>query len=246
MKILLTNDDGIRAPGLHCLCRYLSKIAKVFVVAPLWEQSCTGHSITYGRPLRLHKAEVPFSEEAWAAGGFPADCVKLGLEHVLDFKPDLVVSGINSGANLGTDIIYSGTVSGALEGQVYDLPSLAVSLIKEGENMTAAALFVRDFCLAWQKQSFRPCTTFNINVPPGPIKGAKYCHMGRRTYTNVFDIRTDPKGELYFWLQGDIEADDLTGDVQVTADGFISVTPLWLDLTDYRLLEGGSLPQILF
>lgn len=245
MKILLTNDDGILAPGLHCLCHYLSKIARVFVMAPLWEQSCTGHSITYGQPLRLDKAEVPFSEEAWAVNGFPADCVKLGLEHVLAFKPDLVVSGINSGANLGTDIIYSGTVSGALEGQIYGLPSLAVSLIEAGKNMTAAAIFVRDFCLAWQKQSFSPLTTFNLNVPSGPIKGAKYCHMGRRTYTNVFDIRTDPRGKPYFWLQGDIKAGDQSGDVQVTADGFISVTPLGVDMTNHRLLKEGSLP-ILF
>jgi 5'-nucleotidase len=238
MRILLTNDDGINAPGLAALCQELNKIATVSVFAPTYERSATSHGITVRAPLRVQEEKMEGAAEAWAIDGFPVDCVKLALQYMMKDEPDLVISGINHGANLGTDTLYSGTVSAALEGYICGFPSIAVSLIDGKSNLEKACQFITEFCLWWQKENFKPCCTFNINVPPGEIKGCKYAQLGVRTYHNVFEERIDPRGGRYFWLSGQPEDKGCGGrsDVEIVADGCISITPLGPDLTDYKIL----------
>ena len=173
MRILLTNDDGISAHGIYVLCQELSEIAKVTVVAPSYEQSGTAHGITVNKPLRMIKSKMQYADMAWAVEGLTADCVKLGIEHILDELPDLVVSGINHGGNLGTDTIYSGTVSGALEGYINKIPSIAISVVDGKSNFELAAKFVKDVCLWWEREYYRPLMALNINIPGNNQKKSK-------------------------------------------------------------------------
>ncbi|MGI5891948.1 MAG: 5'/3'-nucleotidase SurE [Bacillota bacterium] len=239
MRILLTNDDGISAKGLANLCQELSKIAKVSVFAPAFERSATGHGITVNTPLRLNKAYMEGANEAWSVDGFPADCVKLALEYIMKEQPNIVISGVNHGSNLATDTIYSGTVSAAMEGFIFGLPSIAISLVDGESNLDVACRFVSDFCLWWEKEKFQPHSMFNINVPPGEIKGSKYAQLGVRIYRNTFEERIDPRGNQYFWLSGQPEDKGSHGrtDVEAIADGYISITPLSADLTNYKVLD---------
>lgn len=239
MHILLTNDDGVDAVGLYQLAFTLYPLGKITVVAPAFEQSATGHGITVNAPLRLHRANIPHASEAWAVQGTPADCVKMALEHVLKKQPDLLISGINHGSNLGTDAIYSGTVSGALEGYIYGIPSIAISVTDGLSNFDLAANFIKKLITWWGEKGFSPCTMLNINVPPGNIKGARYTKLGFRTYENAFEERTDPMGRKYFWLHGKAvdHGDEGKTDVEAIANNFISVTPLQFDITDYTVLD---------
>jgi len=239
MHILLTNDDGVDAVGLYQLAFSLHSLAKISIVAPAFEQSCTGHGITVNAPLRLHRANIPHSDQSWAVQGTPADCVKMALEHILKDKPDLVISGINHGSNLGTDAIYSGTVSGAMEGYIYGLPAIAVSSTDAVSNFDLAAEFIKKIILWWKEKNFSPAAMLNINVPPGKIKGAKYTKLGFRTYENAFEERIDPMGRKYFWLHGKVvdRGDMGKTDVEAVSNGFISVSPLQFDITDYITLN---------
>lgn len=239
MQILLTNDDGISSRGLQELAGVLSTFAHVTVVAPAFEQSGTGHGITVLQPLRLYKADMEGPESAWAVQGMPADCVKLALEHILPQKPDLVISGVNCGPNLATDVIYSGTVSGAMEGYIYGIPSIAISLIHDFDNLSLALDFVKRICLWWEKKQFLPAMILNINVPSGKIDGYRWAKLGFRTYDNAFEERVDPMGRQYFWLHGDVVdiGDHGQTDVDVVKENKISITPLKFDLTDYARLE---------
>ena len=242
MIILLSNDDGIDAPNLHVLGRALAEIAAVYVVAPIEEQSGTGHGITVHRALYVQQCKLPFATQAWAVGGLPADCVKLALEELLPQKPNIVVSGINNGPNLGNDIIYSGTVSAAMEGFLYDLPAIAVSVANRPGNVAYAAEFTRDRILSWHDKGFKPRTLFNINVPGDKkdnVHGWRYTSMGWLWYKNVFSQKNDEKGRTYYWMGGHpikTAGNDNT-DVETCAEGYISITPLHANLTDYRLLE---------
>jgi len=242
MKILLVNDDGVMAHGLHRLGEALAKIADVYVAAPAKEQSGSGHGITVRQPLYAEPLELPFAHKAWSVAGLPADCVKLAVEELLREQPHMVVSGINNGANLGNDIIYSGTVAAAMEGFLYGIPAIAVSVVDDPGNFTAAAEFTRDICRHWQKKNFQPLTLLNINVPgknSGDIKGCRYTAMGWRWYEDVFAQGKDEQGRAYYWMGGrivDRVADGAT-DLEAAAAGYISITPLSYDLTDHRLLE---------
>jgi 5'-nucleotidase len=242
MIILLSNDDGIEAAGLHILGRALAKIAQIYVTAPAREQSGAGHGITVRRPLYARKSKLPFAAAAWAVDGLPADCVKLALEELLPAKPDIMVSGINNGPNLGNDIIYSGTVAAALEGFLYGLPSLAVSVAERPGNMAYAAEFTRSHILNWQETGFAPRALLNINVPgksKGEVKGWRYTNMGWLWYEDVFSSGTDKQGRPYYQMGGRplSSAGHADSDVNACAAGYISVTPLNADRTDYRLLE---------
>lgn len=243
MRILLTNDDGVESQGLHVLGAALAEVSQVYVAAPEEEQSGTGHGITVRRPLYAHLVEMPFARGAWAVSGLPADCVKLALEELLPERPDIVVSGINPGSNLGNDILYSGTVSAAMEGFLYGLPAIAVSATQRREgNTRAAAAFVRDTCVKWQSAHFKPRTLLNINVPgheAGDIAGVAYTGMGWRWYEDVFTQEADEKGRPYYWMAGTpVERmADGTTDVEAVAKGYISITPLSFDLTNYAVLE---------
>ena len=242
MKILLSNDDGIGSEGLHILGRALAKIAEVYVAAPKEEQSGAGHGITVRRPLYSRQLELPFAAGAWAVGGLPADCVKLALEELLPQKPDVVVSGINAGPNLGDDIIYSGTVAAAREGFLYGLPAIAVSVAERPGNVAFAAEFTRERLSSWQGQGFKPVALFNINVPGNKradIKGWRYTNMGRLWYKDVFTLAKDEKGRPHYLMGGRPvnSPNPMNTDVMTCATGYISVTPLCADFTDNNMLR---------
>jgi 5'-nucleotidase len=246
MRILLSNDDGVHAPGLHILYKELCKLGQVKVVAPLEEKSTTGHSLTLHKPLRL----IPMGRDFFGVSGSPADCVYIGIKQVWKRMPDIVVSGINRGANLGQDVYYSGTVSAAREGCMLGIPSFAVSLHvdfgskkKEAKlhYLTAAknaAKIIRDFM---KSQKMPKHTMLNINVPDiaaSKVKGIRYARQGFRHYSGSVVKRTDHRGKDYFWVGGQylgFEPEPNT-DCTVVDQGFISVTPLKLDVTDMSFL----------
>ncbi|HHV15710.1 MAG TPA: 5'/3'-nucleotidase SurE [Gelria sp.] len=243
MRILLTNDDGIHARGIHTLVRELSSIAELYVVAPDRERSGTGHSITVFDPIRVIETNIADTDGAWIVGGTPVDCVKLGLSRLVN-NVDYVVSGINHGPNLGTDVLYSGTVSAAAEGVIMGVPSIAVSLDSYDENMEFdyAAKFTRNVLRVAMKRGIEDKTLININIPPldeKEIKGLRITKLGVRNYDNLFEERQDPRGNTYYWLGGGVikEEQEVDSDVVATQDGYISVTPIHLDLTDYQLIQ---------
>ncbi|NLI13677.1 5'/3'-nucleotidase SurE [Pelotomaculum propionicicum] len=241
MRILLSNDDGIEADGLNELRAALQEKHEIYVVAPDRERSATGHKITVHRPLRVKEWTYPGSAATgWAVDGTPADCVKLGLEALLPEPPDLVISGINFGPNLGTDVLYSGTVSAAVEGTINGIPSLAVSLASyEFRDFSYAGDFIKQIIAAMGKE-LPARTLLNINAPPGMPRGTKVTRLGNRRYVNIFDKRTDPRGRVYFWMAGepfDLDIDDPETDVWAVKEGYISITPVQFDLTDYSFLE---------
>ena len=237
MNFLLTNDDGIWAPGLKALATALVELGKVWILAPDRERSATGHAITVHKPLRPEKVELGVGEEAaWHLNGTPADCVKLAMEVLLPQTPSWVCSGINYGSNLGTDVLYSGTVSAAVEGTIYNLPSLAISLADPASDFAPAAVFAKDFLRKFQDESPGP-TLININVPPGEPTQSRVTTLGVRRYCNVFEKRTDPRGKEYFWLAGErVDCiEDPHSDIVAILDGKISITPLSFKLTDEEM-----------
>jgi len=243
MRILLTNDDGIHAEGIRALIKELSKIAEIYLVAPDRERSGTGHSITVFEPIKVVKTNLPGVKQGWVVGGTPVDCVKMAIARLIDEKIDLVVSGINHGSNLGTDVLYSGTVSAAAEGVIMGCPSLAVSLnSRDNHNFDFAAPFTRRVVSMLMKQGIDKSTLININVPAIPsadMKGIRFTKLGLRNYDNLFEERQDPRGNTYYWLGGGVleEEQDPESDVYAVDHGYISVTPINLDLTDYKLIH---------
>lgn len=245
MRVLLTNDDGIQAPGLDALRKALGEIAEIVVVAPDRERSATGHGITVYYPIRVDEfCFVDGCGQGWVVDGTPADSVKLAICALLDRPPDLVVSGINRGPNLGTDVLYSGTVSAALEGAVLGIPSLAVSLdtYDSQADYSYAATFTRDLCQHLLEGGLSPDILLNINIPALPsqeIAGVKFTKLGIRRYDDVFTARKDPRGKTYFWLAGEVidEEQDEDTDVMAVKNNYISITPLHFDLTNYQLLQ---------
>ncbi|NSW83857.1 MAG: 5'/3'-nucleotidase SurE [Syntrophothermus sp.] len=245
MRILLTNDDGIDSPGILAVLRELEKMGEVYVVAPDRERSGTGHSITVFSPIKAQRVEVPGSSAlAWVIDGTPADCVKLGISALIPKTPDYVVSGVNRGANLGTDVLYSGTVSAALEGVIMGFPSVAVSLdsFNPNEDFSFAARFTRLVLRILHREGVGKDIILNINVPCLPrseIRGIRITKLGVRRYENLFEERKDPRGNSYYWLGGEVirEEQDPDSDVAAVNQGYISITPIHFDLTDYQLIE---------
>ncbi len=244
MLILVTNDDGINAPGIKALSLALSTMGKVVVVAPERERSAIGHGVTMHKPLRTTAMawEDP-AITALAVNGTPADCVKLALDALLDAPPSLVVSGINNGENLGTDVFYSGTVSGALEGCINNCPSLAVSLVGDKDlDFDFAADFTVKLARQILKYGMPKGTLLNLNIPNLPlakIKGLAVTRLGRRRYINTISSRKDPRGKTYYWLSGQKEDLIRSPDTDIGAlnRDMISLTPMHLDLTDYSLQQ---------
>lgn len=253
MRILLTNDDGVQAEGLLHLHRALRPIADLVVVAPDRPRSACGHSITLHKPLRLSRAELADGSPAWSSNGTPSDCVTLGLLDLLkDSPPDLVISGINHGPNLGWDLTYSGTVSAAMEGTILGVQSVAISLAwrfrrvieEEGEPLPPmrfehAAAFAAELAQSLAEKSLPPHTLLNVNVPNDAPRAVLLTRQGVRRYPAKLERRVDPMGRPYYWIGGDDPEDvhDDGTDVNAIADGFLSVTPVQLDLTDFPLLE---------
>lgn len=236
-RILITNDDGVFSEGLKLLARSLAELGEVVVVAPDREQSATGHSLTLHRPLRME----PIRENWYAVDGTPTDCVNLAVLSLLkDTPPDLIASGINFGLNLGDDVTYSGTVSATFEGTLLGIPSIAFSQeVAEGFSFARGAGIARDFVeelLA--AESLPPELALNVNFPAGPVTGLSFTRLGRRVYRQSVVEKQDPRGRKYYWIAGTPEWEDAEGtDHQAVMAGRVSVTPLHLDLTDYRGLD---------
>ena len=247
MRILLTNDDGVHAPGIHAMRTALLSLGEVFLVAPERQRSAAGHAITLHKPLRIHTSRLPDGTEIWATSGTPTDCVTLGLEIVMDGRCDLVISGINAGPNLGWDLTYSGTVAAAFEGAVLNLPAIAVSVAAENTAADAidfapAAEFTSRLAARLLKEPLPPHTFLNVNAPPvsaDQLRGYAITHQGRREYIDRIITRTDPNGRPYYWQAGSLrdDAQDEGSDVNAILQNQISVTPVQLDLTDYSLLD---------
>ncbi len=246
MRILLTNDDGIMAPGIQKLAEKIARIAEVVMVAPHEERSATGHGITIWDPIRLKEMTFPGVLKAYSISGTPADCVKLAVQELVKEKFDLVISGINNGPNLGTDVLYSGTVSAAIEGAVLGIPSIAVSVASDDytEYDTAAeiALLVTERIFK-NRSSLPPDTLLNVNVPAvekGHIIGFRITRLGVREYENVFDRRIDPRGNVYYWLKGSVKPHshgESEIDIVAVENNYVSITPLHFDLTDHRIVK---------
>ena len=235
-RILVTNDDGVHSEGIKALADAMKTLGEVTVVAPLAEASAIGHALTLRRPLRLET----ISERVYAVDGTPTDCVNIAITSVLRGMPDLVVSGINKGWNLGDDVTYSGTVSGAFEAALLGPPGIGVSLQRTGDtfDFTEAARAARIVAQSVLEKGLPSRTFLNINVPQGPTKGIKVTVQARRNHITKVDERIDPRGQRYFWIeegQNDWEPHDRS-DFQAVRDGYISVTPLQPDLTAYSVI----------
>jgi 5'-nucleotidase len=235
-RILVTNDDGVHSRGIKALAAALFPLGEVYVVAPLGESSAIAHAITLTRPLRLERVE----ERVYAVDGTPTDCVILGVDKVLGRLPDLVVSGINTGFNLSDDVTYSGTVAAALEGALLGIPGIAVSLQRAREyDFSQAAWAARVVAEAVLRDGLPPRTFLNVNVPTARARGFKATIQGRSKQTSTVRDGEDPRGRRYYWIEEvarDWENDELF-DVVAVRDGWISVTPLHPDLTEYRAVR---------
>ncbi len=236
-RILVTNDDGVRSDGLRALAEVLAPLGDVTVVAPVTEASAVAHALTLRRPLRLERID----ERTYAVDGTPTDCVNIGVYTVLRGRPDLVVSGINKGWNLGDDVTYSGTVAGALEGALLGIPAIAVSLkrVKGPLDFSYVARFAAELAEAVLKRGLPPSTFLNVNAPLGPPKGHRVTVQAKRNHNTSVAEKEDPRGQPYFWIeegQDDWEPHDQS-DYQAVRDGYISVTPLQPDLTNYKALD---------
>ncbi len=247
MRILLTNDDGVHAPGILAAKIALDALGEVFLVAPERPRSAAGHAITLHKPLRITPTRLANGQHVWATNGTPTDCVTLGYDIVMEGRCDLVVSGINAGANLGWDLTYSGTVAAALEGAILGLPALAVSLVYERGttpelDFSVAANVTARLARQIASDPLPPNTLLNVNVPFVPqdeLRGTVITHQGRREYVDRIVVRDDPSGRPYYWQAGSIREDvpDTGSDVHAVLNNQISVTPVQLDMTAYPLMD---------
>lgn len=246
LKVLVSNDDGIHANGIQTLIQKLSQGYEVYVAAPDRERSATGHALTLHKPIRIEEIELKFPvAKAYAVSGTPSDCVKLALNALLDVKIDVVVSGINHGPNLGSDVIYSGTVSAALEGAIHGIPSIAVSLVNGFEKMadfSHGAEFLYNFLPKAMEARIPPKSILNINIPAVSLHhmaGIKVTELGTRMYTDTYEKRIDPRGGVYFWLAGEIieSGESEESDVEAIRNNLVSISPVHYNLTNFNGLN---------
>ncbi len=239
--ILVTNDDGVHSAGIRILYEAVKEMGETYVVAPDRERSAAAHSLTIHRPLKIQKLK----DRIFSVSGTPTDCVAVGAEKILPERPVLVLSGINNGPNLGDDLTYSGTVSAALEGTILNIPSMAVSLAVENseeplfETAAEVAALVAEYVL---EHSLPFDTLLNVNVPNLPkdkIKGIKFTRQGKRIYEGAIHETFSPWGEKFYWIGGGTPRWEHAEDTDITAvlDGYVSITPLHPDLTNYKAVE---------
>lgn len=245
MLILLCNDDGYQAAGIKALARALKKIGRVVIVAPLWEQSGTSHSLTISRPLRTRK----ISNDVYGVSGTPTDAVMIAVYCILNKKPDILVSGINHGPNMGDDVTYSGTVAAAMEGTILGIPSIAISqVVTNGDSPGAgrqydkAARFAARLVKSVKKNGIPKGTLLNVNVPEykkADSRKYKITKLGERVYHDVITEKIDPRGQPYFWIAGHYTVTDKGPDTDYRAvqKNYISITPLDIDLTDRKFFN---------
>jgi 5'-nucleotidase len=243
MKILLTNDDGIYTKGIEVLYEHLDEDHEVLVVAPETEQSAVGHAITLTDPLRVKPVNRNGAFFGYAVKGTPADCVKLAVNELMQAAPDLVVSGINLGANVGINVIYSGTVSAATEGTILGVPAIAVSINTfRDTDFSPASRFVCSLALQVQEFGLPPHTSLNVNVPAIPeseIRGVRVTRQGITRFVERFDRRMDPRDHVYYWQCGSTPPLEEGGDTDASAlaSDFIAITPIHHDLTNHDFLD---------
>jgi len=243
MRILVSNDDGIHAPGIKALVAELKKKHEVTVVAPEYEQSAVGHAITIANPLRVQEVYDNKDFFGYAINGTPADCIKIAIKSILDFEPDLVVSGINLGGNYAKNIIYSGTVSAATEGCILGIRSIAFSLNTFiNPDFSPSAQFALEMLDKVKDIELPDDVLLNINVPAVKkceIVGVKVVKQGKSRFIEDFDKRKDPRGNYYYWMAGEMETgeNDLETDYWYIKENYITITPIKHDLTDYLTLE---------
>jgi 5'-nucleotidase len=240
--ILITNDDGVTAPGLKNLVESVKELGKIVVVAPDKPQSGMGHAITIGQPLRLHKIHSNENVETWSCTGTPVDCVKLAVDKVLHRKPDLCLSGINHGANHSINVIYSGTMSAAVEAAIESIPSVGFSLLDFSieADFSGARKYAKIIVEKMLKTKLDKHTVLNVNVPSVPVellKGMKICRQAYAKYVEDFVERLDPHGRHYYWLTGEFVNFDKGKDTDVwaLANNYVSVVPVQFDMTNYVL-----------
>lgn len=239
--ILITNDDGIYSEGIKALAESLSPFGNIWVVAPQHEQNAVGHSLTLHRPLRVYE----LGERRLVVDGTPTDCVCLAVNALLDKKPDLLISGINMGGNMGDDITYSGTVSAAWEGTLLGIPSFAISMLSDNQEVfhfKPAVVFACRMARAILKYGLPPNTLLNVNVPNTnglPISQYKITRQGRRIFGDPIVEKIDPRGKKYYWIGGtDLGFENIPdSDLLAISQNFISITPIFLDLTNYASIE---------
>lgn len=235
MNILLTNDDGVHAPALGPLQRALESLGTVTIVTPDRDQSATSHSLTLHRPLRIHH----HGDRRYSIDGTPTDSVLIAFHGLLDQKPDLVVSGINHGPNMGEDVFYSGTVAAAIEGAMQGAAAIAVSLVtREAADFEAPARFVARLAAETLRRGLPAKGVLNVNLPHRPweeIRGVRWTKLGTRVYSDTLIAKTDPRGRAYYWIGGEdpVWEPREGSDYHAVDAGYISVTPLSLDLTDH-------------
>ncbi|MDB9527095.1 5'/3'-nucleotidase SurE [Oscillatoria sp. CS-180] len=240
MKLLISNDDGIFANGIRSLANTMAEAGhEVWVVCPDRERSATGHGLTLHKPIRAEQVEGVFHADvqAWACSGTPSDCVKLALGAILENPPDMVLSGINQGANLGTDVLYSGTVSAAMEGIIEGIPAIAFSLTNYAcKNFVPAAQFAKNLVNVLRQHPIAAPPLLNVNIPAveaHQIKGSVIARQGVRRYVDLFEKRSDPRGKTYYWLAGEVlEA------VEHEEDSYQLLTEQLQRLSDFSCLEG--------
>jgi 5'-nucleotidase len=243
MNILLTNDDGIFADGIYALYQEMKALGEVIAIAPASEQSAVGHSITLWSPLRINQVNRHGEFFGYAVNGTPADCVKLAVHAILDQRPDVIVSGINLGANVGTAVIYSGTVSAATEGTILGIPSIAISLATWSKpDFGFAARFARKLAAKVLNNGLPPGTLLNVNVPAIPddeIAGVEVTCNSNSRFEDIFEKRLDPRKRVYYWSAGVEQTYDLregTDSAALQANK-VSVTPIRFDMTAHTELE---------
>lgn len=247
MKILLSNDDGVMAEGIKALTIELSKEHEVYVIAPDRERSAAGHSLTLHTPIRVEELESKFgAKRIWITSGTPGDCVKIGINAILsdEEKPDLIISGINHGPNLGSDILYSGTVSCAMEGAMMGYPSIAVSLASmtsEPALFANVAKFMLKFIHKIEDYKFPPKTILNVNVPglmPEDLAGVAITKLGGKMFTDEYDKRIDPRGKVYYWMAGELirHCDNDDSDINALRWNKVSVTPITFEMTEVSVI----------
>ena len=242
--ILITNDDGITAPGILNLVEAVKELGNIVVVAPDKPQSGMGHAITIGNPLRMNKIKMFDGVESWQTSGTPVDCVKLAVDKILKRKPDLCLSGINHGANHSINVIYSGTMSAAMEASIESIPSIGFSLLDYNyeADFGAAQHYVKKIVSSLLQRKMDKHLLLNVNIPSVPIeliRGVKICRQAYAKYQEDFKERRDPHGKKYYWLTGAFVNFDKGKDTDVWAleNNYVSVVPIQFDLTNYALKE---------
>jgi 5'-nucleotidase len=239
LDILVTNDDGVHAPALAVLKAALSALGRVTIVVPDRDQSATSHSLTLHRPLRIHR----HGDERYSVDGTPTDCVLIAYHGLLERPPDVVVSGINHGPNMGEDVFYSGTVAAAIEGAMQGAPAIAASLVtREPADFAEPARFIARLVAEVTRRKLGGKRVLNVNLPHRPwneIRGVRPTRLGTRVYSDSLIAKTDPRGRAYYWIGGqDPVWETAEGtDFHAVSEGYVSVTPLVLDLTDTRAVE---------